>query len=114
MSGSTPQCSTANQRPVRPQPVITSSTMRSTPRLLGQARQVLGRRHEDAVGANNGLDEDRGHVLVMVDHVGKIVGAGRGALGVGPSERAAVAVDLGSEDDARNLARWLDEPAAEV
>ncbi len=30
MSGCTPQCSSANQRPVRPKPVITSSAMSST------------------------------------------------------------------------------------
>src|SRR5258708_32006856 len=42
MSGTTPQCSVANIRPVRPNPVMTSSQMRRTPYRSQISRTIAG------------------------------------------------------------------------
>ncbi len=102
---------TANHLPVRPQPVMTSSAMSRTPwssQISAQLGQVLGRRHQDAVGADDGLHDDRGDVALVGDHVLEVVGAGDSAAGVGVLDGAVVAVDLGGEDDAAAFAAGLD------
>ena len=43
---------------------------------FAQAREILGRGNEDAVGADDGLDDDGGHVALVADHVLDVVGAG--------------------------------------
>ena len=57
--------------------------------------EVLRRRDEDAVGADDGLDEHGGDVAFVGDHVLEVVGAGDAAAGVGVLDGAVVAVDLG-------------------
>ena len=43
---------------------------------FAQAREVLGRRNQHAVGADDGLDDDGGDVALVADHVLDVVGAG--------------------------------------
>ena len=62
-SGVTPQWSTANHSPQRPKPAITSSAISTMPYSSQISRtpgEVARRRHEDAVGADDGLEDDRG------------------------------------------------------
>ncbi len=65
---------------------------------------VFGGRDDDAVGADDGLDDDGGDVGFVADHVLEVVGAGDVAAGVGVADGAAVAVDFGAEEGALLLA----------
>ena len=64
MSGSSPQCSSARKRPVRPRPVCTSSQTNSVAGVAAQrlrARQVAVGRQVDALALDR-LDDERRHV----------------------------------------------------
>ena len=76
--------------------------------------EPLGGRDEDAVGSDDGLDDEGGDVVLVLDHVFEVVGAGDAAGGVGVLDGALVAVDFGGEDDAAILAGGLHGPAAGV
>ena len=87
MSGVTPQCSHANQRPVRPNPVITSSRIRRMPCRSHTSRtsEVAVRRHEHAVRAGDRLHDDGGHrlrPLVRQDLLEVRASAAMGIVGV--------------------------------
>ena len=81
---------------------------------FAQAREVLGRRNEDAIGADDGLEDDGGDVALVADHVLDVVGAGDVAGGIGVLDGAVVAVGLRREDDARAFAGRLHGPAARI
>ena len=81
---------------------------------FAQAREVLGRRNQHAVGADDGLDDDGGHVALVADHVLDVVGAGDVARGIGVLDGAVVAVGLGREDDAGDFAGRFHGPAARI
>ncbi len=81
---------------------------------LAQAREVFGRRNEDAVGADNRLDDDGGHVALVADHVLDVVGAGDVAGGIGVLDGAVVAVGLGREDNVGDFAGRFHGPAARI
>ncbi len=76
---------------------------------------VLVRRHDDAVGADDRLDDDGGYVGLIADDVLEVVGAGDVAAGVGVADGAAIAVDFRAEEGALLLASdGLHGPAARV
>ena len=79
---------------------------------FAQAREVFGRRNEDAVGADDGLDDDGGDVAFVADHVLDVVGAGDVAGGIGVLDGAVVAVGLRREDDVGDFAGRFHGPAA--
>ena len=81
---------------------------------FAQAREVLGRRNEDAVGADDRLDDDGGHIALVADHVLDVVGAGDVAGGIGVLDGAVVAVGLRRKDDAGAFAARLHGPAARI
>ncbi len=81
---------------------------------FAQARQIFGRRNQHSVGSDHRLDDDRGHVALVADHVLDVVGAGDVAAGIGVLDGAVVAVGLRREDEAHALARRLHGPAARV
>ena len=79
---------------------------------FAQAREVLGRRNEHAIGADNRLDNDGGHVALVANHVLDVVGAGDVAAGIGVLDGAVVAVGFRREDNAGAFAGRLHGPAA--
>src|ERR1019366_4948898 len=79
---------------------------------FADTREVLGRRHKDAVGADDGLEDDGRDVALIADHVLDVVGAGDVAAGVGVLDGAVVAIGLRREDEAVGLAAGLHGPAA--
>ncbi len=81
---------------------------------FAEAREVLGRRHEDTVGADDGLEDDGGDVAFVANHVLDIVGAGDVACRIGVLDRAVVAVGFGGEDDVGDFAGRLHCPAAGI
>jgi hypothetical protein len=81
---------------------------------FAEAREVFGWWDEDAVGADDGFDEDGGYVVLVFDHVFEIVGAGDVAGGVGVFDGAVVAVGFGGEEEALAFATGFHGPAAGV
>src|SRR5262249_33788659 len=77
----------------------------------GELRQVLRRGDPHAVRPDDRFDHARRDVVVVVDHVLEVVGAGDAAIGVALLQRAPIAVDLGPEDHPGDLSGRLDEPA---
>ena len=81
---------------------------------LAQPREILRRRDENAVGADDRLDDDRRDIALVLDHVLDIVDARHIAAGVGVLDRALVAVRLGRENDVVAFAGRLHGPAPRI
>ena len=86
MSGTTSQCSQANQRPVRPKPGhhLVEDEQDAVPVAdLADGGEVARRRHEHAVGAGDGLEDHRGdglRALVLQDLLQVRTAGGDGAV----------------------------------
>ena len=107
MSGSTPQCSTANQRPVRPNPghyLVGDQQHAVLVANLAHPRQIAIRRHDHPVGAGNRLHDHRRHVVRAFhsDHLVNVIGAPQVALRLPRAKSAAVLVWIGGPQHARN------------
>ena len=94
MSGSSPQCSSARKRPVRPMPVCTSSHTNSVAARRGTARcarrQVAGRRQVDALALDR-LDDQRGHVAARELALERVLVAERDRIAARQQRAEAVA-----------------------
>ena len=98
ISGATPACSQASSVPVRPQPVITSSAMNSTPWRAQIARisaSTCGRIDQHAARAQQqGFDDEGGDVscragcLQRIEGRLRIIGCGKGMVSTSNSSGA--------------------------
>ena len=88
MSGTTSQRSHANQRPARSKPgedLVEDEQDAVAVADLADRREIAGRRHEDAVGAGHGLEDDGGDRLrpFVLQELLEVRTAGGDGTGIG-------------------------------